>query len=164
MVTCVEGSPPRIVPADPTDAESVRALTAYASEVRTAAGLTALDPRSAVSEVDGFAPPGGCFLLALTRGEAVGCVGLRPAGPGAAEIKRMWVHPAHRGTGLATRLLHEVEAQARDLGYSRLLLDTHHSLTAALRFYAGHGYVAIPRYNDNPDATDFYGKDLGTDG
>ncbi len=156
----MNGSLPRIVPADPAEPRSVEALTAYAGEVREAAGLTALEPRSAVSDIDGFAPPDGCFLLALAGGDAVGCVGLQRVGPDAAEIKRMWVKPEHRGSGLSNRLLDEVEAQARDLGYSRLLLDTHRALTAAVRFYERHGYVAVPRYNDNPDATDFYGKDL----
>lgn len=163
-VACVNAQPVRIVPARPTDPRSAQALTAYASEVREAAGLTALEPRSAVSEVAGFSPPAGCFLLALADDRAVGCVGLQPVDAATAEIKRMWVHPAQRRTGLGSRLLNAVEDQARERGYTRLLLDTHRALTAAVRFYTKHGYRSVARYNDNPDATNFYGKDLRTQG
>ncbi len=48
------------------------------------------------------------------------------------------------------------------MAFARLLLDTNGALTAALRFYAGRGYEPIPRYNDNPDATHFFAKDLGS--
>lgn len=46
------------------------------------------------------------------------------------------------------------------LGYARIVLDTNGALTAALRFYDRHGYRPIERYNDNPDATHFFAKDL----
>ncbi len=135
-------------------------MTAYVVEVREAAGLEVLDVESAVRDVDGFAGPRGFFLLATTGPDVVGCVGLRALDDTRAEIKRMWVAPAHRGSGVAAELLEQTERRAAELGFSRLLLDTNGALSAALRFYGAHGYLPVERYNDNPDATHFFAKDL----
>src|SRR3954470_2307392 len=57
------------------------------------------------------------FLVARDGGgPAVGGGGLRPLGPGSAEIKRMYVDPAARGSGVATALLRALEDHARELG------------------------------------------------
>ena len=152
--------PVRIEETDPHDPGAVAALTAYVLEVREAAGLDALDLDAARRDVDGFRGARGFFLVARSGERVVGCVGLRPVAPLAAEIKRMWVATDLRGTGLAVDLLRETERRAVAHGYTRILLDTNAALTAALRFYAAQGYVPIERYNDNPDATHFFAKDL----
>ncbi|HAN26006.1 MAG TPA: PadR family transcriptional regulator, partial [Microbacterium ginsengisoli] len=48
----------------------------------------------------------------------------------------------------------------RRLGAAELVLDTHHSLAAAAGLYASSGFVTIPPYNENPNATRWYGKRL----
>jgi GNAT superfamily N-acetyltransferase len=135
-------------------------LTAYVHEVRDAAGLDALDVDTALADVEGFFAERGLFLLATAGDQVVGCVGLRAWTAEQAEIKRMWVSPGRRGTGVAVDLLAAVEERAVSLGYTRVLLDTNGALTAALRFYSAHGYLPVDRYNDNPDATHFFAKDL----
>ena len=63
--------------------------------------------------------------------------------------------------GLAVELLDETEQRAAALWLFADRVDTNGgALTAALRFYARHGYRSIRRYNDNPDATHFFAKDL----
>src|ERR1700677_479610 len=48
-----------------------------------------------------FEAPHGAFLIASHRGGPVlACGGWRTAGPGTAEVKRMYVAPAGRGRGL----------------------------------------------------------------
>src|SRR5580658_4531284 len=49
-----------------------------------------------------FDPPSGAFLVGrlLPGGPPVGGVGLRSAGPGIGEIKRLWVDEAWRGRGI----------------------------------------------------------------
>jgi GNAT superfamily N-acetyltransferase len=73
---------------------------------------------------------------------------------GLGEVKRMYVVPEARGRGLGRRLLEEIEAAARELGYRRLRLDTSGTVR---RLYEAAGYVAIPSYNGNGRAT-FWGE------
>ena len=94
----------------------------------------------------------------------VGCGGIRriddgPQGP-RYEIKHLYLRPETRGRGWGRLLMEELEARARDLGAADLVLDTHHSLEAAAALYAATGFTGIERYNDNPNATRWYGKSL----
>jgi GNAT superfamily N-acetyltransferase len=103
-----------------------------------------------------LAGPGALWLAG--DGEVIGCVAMRPletAGPHAAEVKRLYVRPAHRGGGVASALMDALEEGARESGYTELYLDTKDDLTVAIRFYERRGYERIPRYNDNPQATIF---------
>ena len=97
------------------------------------------------------------FWIASDGAGVVGCVAFRPlAGvPGAGEVRRLYVRPAHRGTGLADALMSALESSARDAGYTALYLDTHHSFAAAVRLYERRGYEPTERYNPNPLATVF---------
>ncbi len=82
--------------------------------------------------------------------------GVRRLAPGLAEVKRMYVTPAHRGRGLAGALLGALEDQAADLGCSAVRLDTGLQ-PRALTLYRRAGYRAIDPYNDNPYAV-FWGE------
>lgn len=87
------------------------------------------------------------FLLARDAdGTAVGCGGLRLLGPGSGEVKRMYVEPAVRGSGVAVALLRALEGEARRLGIARLLLETGTGQPDAIRFYQREGYEPIEAY------------------
>ncbi|WP_432485315.1 GNAT family N-acetyltransferase [Kineococcus esterisolvens] len=87
------------------------------------------------------------FLVARDEhGLAVACGGLRPLGPGTAELKRMYVRPALRGSGVATAVLRELERAAGRLGVTRLVLETGTAQPEAVRFYEREGYVRIENY------------------
>ena len=107
--------------------------------------------------LDGFeeelaALPGGyeAVLVARMDGELAGCVALRRLGDGACELKRLYVRPAARGTGLGRALAEAAAAEARRLGYRVLRLDTLPTLDAARALYLSLGFRPIGRYNDNP--------------
>jgi putative acetyltransferase len=87
------------------------------------------------------------FLVARDEsGIAVGCGGLRLLGPGSGEVKRMYVEPSVRGSGVAAALLRALEEHARGLGITRLLLETGTAQPDAIRFYRREGYEPIEAY------------------
>src|SRR5437870_13782048 len=78
-----------------------------------------------VAELPGeYAPPRGALLVAEVDGVPAGCAGLRPLDGDTAELKRLYVRPAHRGLGLGRRLTNSILAEARTRAYRRVRLDT----------------------------------------
>jgi GNAT superfamily N-acetyltransferase len=99
-----------------------------------------------------YAPPRGCLLIATHGAQPVGCAALRPlAGAGAiGEVKRLYVQPCGRGTGLGRRLAQAVIERARSIGYRELRLDTLADMTQARTLYASLGFRECAPYYDNP--------------
>ena len=71
-----------------------------------------------------YAPPRGRLFLARVDGQTAGCVALRPLGPDVCEMKRLYVRPAFRGAGAGRALVERVLAEAKAIGYRRMVLDT----------------------------------------
>lgn len=100
-----------------------------------------------------YAPPKGVLILAksTSTGEAIGCVGLRPLEyEGTCEMKRLYVSPEGRGTGVGKALAEAVVIEAKGLGYERMVLDTLGSMTTPLKLYRGLGFRDIEPYYHNP--------------
>lgn len=105
-------------------------------------------------------PPRGAFLVAMSDGQPLGCVGLKGNGGELAEIKRLWVAPEARGLGLGRRLMDAAEDAARQLSIEILRLDTNSALTEALELYRRTGWTEIDRFNDDPYPDRFFEKRL----
>ena len=87
------------------------------------------------------------FLVAVTpAGQAVACGALRRLDAHRAEVKRMYVEPSSRGSGVAAVLLRALEREARTRGWTILRLETGPAQPDAIRFYEREGYRPIPRY------------------
>ncbi|MFH8250988.1 GNAT family N-acetyltransferase [Microbacterium sp. B2969] len=115
--------------------------------------------------VQTFTSPDGVFLVLFDDGDlAVGCGGIRRVadGPHGAryEVKHLYLRPETRGRGWGRLLLDDLERRARNWGADELVLDTHHTLEAAGGLYASVGFIEIEPYNDNPNATRWYGLRL----
>jgi ribosomal protein S18 acetylase RimI-like enzyme len=96
-----------------------------------------------------YVPPAGRVLLALAP-EPAGCVALRPFEPHLCEMKRLYVRPAFRGTGLGRQLAEAIVAAGLEAGYQRMRLDTLPTMAAARGLYESLGFVEIEAYRPNP--------------
>lgn len=97
-----------------------------------------------------YAPPRGRLLVARVGDEAAGCVALRPLADGACEMKRLFVRPAFRGGGVGKQLAEAILAEARQIGYTVMRLDTVPKLAAATRLYESVGFVRREAYYETP--------------
>jgi putative acetyltransferase len=136
----------------PVAAALIGALNTELSARYPEAGAThfRLDP-------DDVAPGAGIFVVARMLGRPVGCGALRclrdddsvqELGPGAGELKRMYVAPDSRGRGIGRALLSRLETEARSLGLVRLVLETGTRQTEALELYRCTGFEPIPPYGE----------------
>jgi ribosomal protein S18 acetylase RimI-like enzyme len=98
-----------------------------------------------------YAPPDGGLLLATHEGQPAGCVALHKLEPEICEMKRLYVRPQFRGKGLGCELAERVIAEARQIGYKQLRLDTvEPRMRAAVAMYRNLGFREIAPYRPNP--------------
>lgn len=97
-----------------------------------------------------YAPPQGRLYLAIVSGEVAGCAALRPFPGNQCEIKRLYVRPQFRGKNLGKLLANKVIAEARQIGYRQMLLDTLPTMTAAQELYISLGFRDTAKYCNNP--------------
>jgi putative acetyltransferase len=87
------------------------------------------------------------FLVgAAVDGTLAGLGGLERQGNGVGELKRFFVTPAHRGTGVADAVLDALLDYAQDHQLDVVRLETGDKQRAAIAFYRRRGFVEIPRF------------------
>ncbi len=97
-----------------------------------------------------YGEPSGRMYIAKLNGEIAGCVSITRNDDQYCEIKRLYVRPVYRGKGISRVLFEKAIAEARDIGYSYMRLDTFPFMERAIKMYENRGFYRIERYNDNP--------------
>ncbi|MCI8549223.1 MAG: GNAT family N-acetyltransferase [Lachnospiraceae bacterium] len=103
-----------------------------------------------------YGAPGGRLYLAYCDGEPAGCIALRKIDKQNCEMKRLYVRPQFRGKQIGNRLISKIITDAKEIGYSHMLLDTLPFLKNAIRLYRKYGFYEIESYNDSPMDTSIY--------
>ncbi len=85
-------------------------------------------------------------LVAYEDQIPVGCGAIKPFDDISMEVKRMYVLPEMRGRSIAVNILSELEIWAKELGYSKCILETGLKQPEAIALYKKSGYHIIPNY------------------
>lgn len=138
------------------------------------------DVRALVAELNAtlleLTPPEHCYHLTVEQmaerdttvfvardgGLAVGCGALKRHDAAVGEVKRMYTRPSHRGLKIGAQIVARVEAQARQEGLTRLVLETGDRHPAAWTVYERAGFSRCGPVLDYPDSewSVFYEKSL----
>ena len=98
-----------------------------------------------------YAMPEGRLYLAYVDDNLAGCIALRKLEDDICEMKRLFVRDGFRGAKVGVTLIEKLIADAREIGYNRMRLDTYPpKMGKAVKLYESHGFVPIPPYYDNP--------------
>ena len=97
-----------------------------------------------------YALPQGRLYLADCNGQLAGCVALQPYETSLCEMKRLFVRPAFQGKRIGRALSEQVIADAREIGYQAMLLDTMGFLSDSIALYRKLGFEQIDPYRHNP--------------
>jgi GNAT superfamily N-acetyltransferase len=126
---------------DPREAVAAELIDAMAAEMAAVyAEIFPMDGRSNYRP-ELFDPSQDLFLVGEFLGKPLACGGLRWFDEDIVEVKRMYVAPSARGQGVGRALLTRLEAEARRLGYSEVVLETGVAQPHAIALYEGAGYI-----------------------
>ncbi len=85
-------------------------------------------------------------VIIYMNNSAVGCGAIKKFDEMAVEIKRMYVDKSYRRTGIAEKIVSELENWAKELGYSKCILETGKRQIEAVQFYHKCNFKVIPNY------------------
>jgi ribosomal protein S18 acetylase RimI-like enzyme len=135
------------------DLADIRALfREYAATLPISLGYQGFEAELAALPGRYATPEGRLFIARDQAGTPDGCVALRFLAPLECEMKRLYVRPSARGTGLGSALATLIINEARDAGYTRMRLDTLSSMENALALYRRLGFVETSAYYETPVA------------
>jgi GNAT superfamily N-acetyltransferase len=102
-----------------------------------------------------FMPPQGRLLLGYVDDQPMGVACLKPLIDRIGEVKRMYVRPPARKSGLGRALLNRLLQEAQQVGYERVRLDSARFMTAAHQLYLTSGFREIEAYEGSEIPKEF---------
>ena len=127
----------------PSDRDDVLAFIVAIQRGEFGIEITAEDQPDLADVAGAYQAGGGEFWVARARGEVAGTIAAIRISEDAVALRKMFVAAAHRGDGLAARLMETLVAWARAEGVRTIYLGTTAVMSAAHRFYAKHGFARI---------------------
>jgi len=104
-----------------------------------------------------YAPPHGRLLLARVDGVIAGCGALRQIDGDVCEMKRVYVRPEFRGSGIGGKIIDRLIEDARAIGYRAMRLDTiGDKMGDAIRLYRRIGFHEIAAYYEGAPASTIF--------
>jgi putative acetyltransferase len=132
-------SAPVIIPATNKDCAKVRALIfAVLDEYGLEPAPKTMDRD--LEDIEAFYAGGAFDVLVSADGDIIGTVGLWPMGDGVVELRKMYLKSSARGRGYGKKLLTHAIKRAKELGFTRIELQTARVLEEALGLYAKFGF------------------------
>jgi putative acetyltransferase len=133
---------PRLRPADNRDCECIaRLVYGVLKEYGLKPDPACTDADIKDIESSYFGRGGTFFVLETEDGSIVGAYGLYPIDEQTCELRKMYLHKAHRGKGLGKLLLEDALSKARQLGFNKMILETASVLKEAISLYRSYGFV-----------------------
>jgi len=83
------------------------------------------------------------FWVVESADQIVGCFGIESHGADDTELRRMYLDKGYRGAGIAQRMLDHAQAQARALGFKKMILSTAEIQRSAVGLYRKSGFRQI---------------------
>jgi len=97
-----------------------------------------------------YALPNGRLYIAVYNDDLAGCIALRPYDGKCCEMKRLFVRPQFRGLNIGYALVESIIADAENMEYDCMVLDTLPSMKSAIMLYKKFGFFEIEPYRYNP--------------
>ncbi len=133
---------PRLRPANNSDCEHIANLVYSVLreyDLKLDPACTDADIKDIESSY--FGQGGTFFVLETEDGTIIGAYGLCPIDEQTCELRKMYLHKAHRGKGLGKFLLEDALSKAGELGFGKVTLETASVLTEAISLYKSYGFV-----------------------
>ena len=85
-------------------------------------------------------------VIAYENDLPISCGAIKEFDENSMEVKRMFTSIEHRGKGIASMVLAELEKWSYDLSFSKCILETGIKQPEAIGLYKKNGYKLIPNY------------------
>ena len=133
---------PRLRTATNADCERIRDLVyAVLEEYGLKPDPESTDADLADIEQAYFARGGAFYVLEGQHGSIIGAYGLYRIDERTCELRKMYLHRDYRGKGLGKRLLEDALNQARQRGFTKVVLETASVLKEAIALYQRYGFT-----------------------
>jgi len=107
-----------------------------------------------------FDKGGAFYVLENEEGKIVGTLGLCRIDKRTCELRKMYLAKAYRGRGLGKKLMEKALAEARRLGFQKMILETASVLTEAIQLYRSYGFTPYESEHLSSRCDQAYGLEL----